>query len=62
MPAPHSAPLPGGPDPKADLKAAIEDFRVRSEKLDERLLKLEQMLKENPLTKSLVDEEELQQQ
>jgi len=53
--------LTSDPTIRSDLKKAIDDFRVRSEQLDERLLKLEKRLKENPLTKSLVNEEDLQQ-
>lgn len=49
--------LTSDPTIRADLKKAIDDFRVKSEELDQRLLKLEKTLKENPITSSLVDEE-----
>lgn len=50
--------LTSDPTIRADLKKAIDDFRLQSESMNTRLLELEQMLKENPLTRSLTDEEE----
>lgn len=55
--------LTSDPTIRADLKKAISDFRIKSEELNERLLKLEDMLKSNPLTGPLVgsDEEDADQ-
>lgn len=50
--------LTSDPTIRADLKKAIDDFRVKTEELNERLLKLEEMLKANPLTGPLAEDEE----
>ena len=50
--------LTSDPTIRADLKKAIDDFRLQSESMNTRLIELEQMLKENPLTRSLTDEDQ----
>jgi type III secretion system FlhB-like substrate exporter len=53
--------LTSDPTIRADLKKAIDDFRIKTEELNEKLLKLEKNLKENPFTGPLVDESQLEQ-
>ena len=53
--------LTSDPTIRSDLKKAIDDFRIKTDEMNNRLLKLEKTLKENPLTRALVDEEKLEQ-
>jgi ABC-type transporter Mla subunit MlaD len=50
--------LTSDPTIRSDLKKAIDDFRIKSEELNERILKLEEMLDANPLTSSSADDED----
>ena len=50
--------LTSDPTIRADLKKAIDDFRIKSQELDGRMLKLEETLKANPLTGPLVEDED----
>lgn len=52
--------LTSDPTIRADLKKAIDDFRVRSDKLNKRLQRLEETLRSNPLTNGMVKEDELE--
>lgn len=53
--------LTSDPTIRSDLKKAIDDFRIKTEQMNERLLKLETTLKENPLTGPLVDDDQSEQ-
>lgn len=50
--------LTSDPTIRSDLKKAIDDFRIKTEEMDERLLKLEEKIKTNPLTKALGGDDE----
>jgi ABC-type transporter Mla subunit MlaD len=50
--------LTSDPTIRSDLKKAIDDFRIKTDDLNARLLKLEENLKTNPITSSLADDEE----
>ncbi len=53
--------LTSDPTIRADLKKVIDDYRIKTQELNEKLLKLEEALKENPITRALVDEDSLEQ-
>lgn len=54
--------LTSDPTIRSDLKKAIDDFRIRSDEMNKRLEKLETMLKTNPVTRALQDEESTEQE